>query len=170
MANMIGAFNTVVDVSDKVLPVASRLLELYQERYHQDMDEMKFHKLMYFAQRESFIQSNKPLFNATFYGWRYGPILKEIRKIYKEHSEGYLQNVEVSDYADEILQITLERYGEMSSWELSSLSHGELSWKNSRIGVRLNENSDNPIKMEDIARDAERVKKFRESTNPLIVV
>jgi len=39
-----------------------------------------FHKLLYFAQRESIIQTDTPLFDASFYGWRFGPILKEIRE------------------------------------------------------------------------------------------
>lgn len=53
-------------------------------QYGQQIDEMKLHKLMYFAQRESLIQTGAPLFNATFYGWKYGPVLKEIRSAYKD--------------------------------------------------------------------------------------
>lgn len=168
MENTTGVFNTSVTISDNVFSVAYGLLNFFQDKYRRDMDEMKFHKLMYFAQRESFIQSNRPLFDATFYGWKYGPILKEIRDIYSEYTEGSLQEVEISDYAKEILQITLQHYGEMDSWELCSLSRGEQSWSNSRLCVDMNENSDKPINIEDIAKDAERVKKIRNSTNPVI--
>lgn len=164
--------NSIVpsETTDTVLAVASHLLTLYKRTFQQEMDEMKFHKLMYFAQRESFIQSGKPLFNATFYGWKYGPILKEIRSIYKTHCEGTLSDTEVSEYADEVLKTTLQHYGEIDSWELSLLSHGERSWINSRIGVPLNENSDRPINNEDIAEDAKRVIAFRASDGPILYV
>ncbi|RGS25727.1 MULTISPECIES: Panacea domain-containing protein [Clostridia] len=46
------------------------------------MDEMKMHKLMYFSQRESLMYNNEPLFDGVFYGWKYGPVLKEVRSAY----------------------------------------------------------------------------------------
>lgn len=159
-----------IETSDKVLLIATYLLELYQSSHREEMDEMKFHKLMYFAQRESFIQGNKPLFNATFYGWKNGPVLKEIRSIYKEYREGVLHDVEVSEYEDEVLQITLRHYGESDPWELCSLSCGEMSWQKSRVGVPSSEKSGRPINTDDIAIDAKRVKAYRESNAPILVM
>ena len=43
---------------------------------------MKMHKLMYFSQRESLMYNNEPLFDGVFYGWKYGPVLKEVRSAY----------------------------------------------------------------------------------------
>ena len=57
---------------ENVMNVAAYITNRYLEEYKQPIDEMKLHKLMYFAQRESFIQNNQPLFDATFYGWKYG--------------------------------------------------------------------------------------------------
>lgn len=48
-----------------------------------------------------------------------------------------------------------------SSWSLSRLTHGEESWKNSRINVQESENSDNKILLDDIKKDAERIRTRR---------
>ena len=48
-------------------------------------------------------------------------------------------------------------YAYKDSWSLSRLTHGEIAWKNSRKGIPDGENSDNPIDINDIAKDAERV-------------
>lgn len=55
-----------------------------------------------------------------------------------------------------------EEYADKDSWSLSRLTHGEIAWKNSRKGIPDNANSDNPIDIKDIAKDAERVRRRRE--------
>ena len=65
---------------DDVLCVAKCFYDYYYEEHGHNIDEMKMHKLMYFAQRESFIEYDKPLFSARFYGWKFGPVLKEVRE------------------------------------------------------------------------------------------
>jgi uncharacterized phage-associated protein len=62
---------------------ASYLCGRYEETYGQKIDEMKLHKLMYFAQRESLIRTGEPLFDAEFQGWRFGPVLPALREVYK---------------------------------------------------------------------------------------
>jgi hypothetical protein len=42
---------------------------------------------------------------------------------------------------------------------LSAISHGELSWKRARVGYGKYDESDVPMKLEDITEDAERYKK-----------
>lgn len=128
---------------------------------------MKLHKLLYFAQRESIIQTGNPLFNATFRGWKYGPILKEIRDSYK--ADSFVPVTCQSDIVEmkPIIDIVFEQYAEKDSWSLSRLTHGEYSWKKSRKGVPENVNSDNAIDVEDIRVDADRVKSRRELLNQL---
>ena len=69
---------------ENLMSVASYVFNRYQETMGEKIDEMKLHKLLYFAQRESIIQRNEPLFAEVFYGWKFGPILKEIRSAYHE--------------------------------------------------------------------------------------
>lgn len=51
---------------EDLMNVASYIYNRYLCEYGMPIDEMKLHKLMYFAQRESFIQNNKPLLMQCF--------------------------------------------------------------------------------------------------------
>ena len=147
---------------EKVMTIAAYIAHRYSDTYCEKIDEMKLHKLMYFAQRESFVENSSPLFDATFYGWKYGPVLKEIRGAYKDGKlftdiPYMLENKE----NETILDRVFADYALKDSWSLSRLTHGELSWKNSRSGVPENANSDRPIRNEDIRLDAERIRERR---------
>ena len=152
---------------ENVLNVAAHIAKDYFSEYRQEIDEMKLHKLMYFAQRESLIQTGEPLFDATFYGWKYGPVLKEIRSVYKDGTFTTIIPQKYITDCDTILKKVLEEYAGKDSWSLSRLTHGEISWKKSRIGIPEDKNSDNPMRLEDIKADAERIKIRREMLNGL---
>lgn len=142
--------------------VASYIYEKYKSEFGTTIDEMKLHKLLYFAQRESIIQTGNPLFDATFRGWKYGPILKEIRESYKNSSFVPVTSSSDIDEMEPIVDTVFEQYAEKDSWSLSRLTHGEYSWKKSREGIPENINSDKPINVEDIRIDADRVRARRE--------
>ena len=139
---------------------ASYLCGRYEEAYGQKIDEMKLHKLMYFAQRESLIRTGEPLFDAEFQGWRFGPVLPALREVYKANDFAPLEELELG--ADQAaLDAVFDEYAETDSWNLSLLSHGEICWKRSRKGIAPHESSSNPIPLEDIRADAERMQKRR---------
>ena len=139
---------------------ASYLCGRYEEAYGQKIDEMKLHKLMYFAQRESLIRTGEPLFDAEFQGWRFGPVLPALREVYKANDFAPLGELELG--ADQAaLDAVFDEYAESDSWNLSLLSHGEICWKRSRKGIAPHESSSNPIPLEDIRADADRMKKRR---------
>lgn len=139
---------------------ASYLCGRYEEAYGQKIDEMKLHKLMYFAQRESLIRTGEPLFDAEFQGWRFGPVLPALREVYKANDFAPLEELELGgDQA--ALDAVFDEYAETDSWNLSLLSHGEICWKRSRKGIAPHESSSNPIPLEDIRADAERMEKRR---------
>lgn len=142
--------------------VASYIYEKYKSEFGTTIDEMKLHKLLYFAQRESIIQTGNPLFDATFRGWKYGPILKEIRESYKNSSFVPVTSSSDIDEMEPIVDTVFEQYAEKDSWSLSRLTHGEYSWKKSREGIPENINSDKPMNVEDIRIDADRVRARRE--------
>lgn len=140
---------------------AAWVCDRYRRDFGQDIDEMKLHKLLYFAQRESLVRSDKPLFNADFYGWKYGPVLPEVREAW---GTGALKDMAVTPLSredEEIMDYIFNQYAAKNSWSLSRLSHGELSWQNSREGVAEDENSNNPMLLEDIQKDAERIRAHR---------
>jgi len=148
---------------EKTLCVAKALYDMYFEQNGVCMDEMKMHKLMYFAQRESLMNNNEPLFNGTFYGWKYGPVLKEVRTEYYGHTEDAFANVvgTVSEEAKKLLQEVLKRYGSLSSWKLSSLSHEEFSWKKARVGLESGEDGDVELSLDAMKVDALKEKVTR---------
>lgn len=139
---------------EKTMCVAKALYDMYYAEKGVHMDEMKMHKLMYFAQRESLMYNKEPLFDATFYGWKFGPVLKEVRSEFRMLNP--FSNVEglVSEQTKELLKCVLVRYGSLSSWKLSSLSHEEFSWKKSRVGLESGEDGNVELSLEAMKVDA----------------
>lgn len=139
---------------EKTMCVAKALYDMYYAEKGVRMDEMKMHKLMYFAQRESLMYNKEPLFDATFYGWKFGPVLKEVRSEFRMLNP--FSNVEglVSEQTKELLKCVLVRYGSLSSWKLSSLSHDEFSWKKSRVGLESGEDGNVELSLEAMKVDA----------------
>ena len=144
---------------EKLKVVASYICMKYQKEYGIRIDEMKLHKILYFSQRESLIQNDCPLFENTFYGWKYGPVLKEIRKFYRDDMLNEKNTLSASSI--EVLDTVFKKYSSKDSWSLSILTHGEISWKRSRIGIPEGENGDNAMKLSDIKLDADRIKQRR---------
>jgi len=108
---------------EDVLNVAAHIAQRYYSEYNQQIDEMKLHRLMYLIQREAIIQTGEPLFNATFYGWKYGPVLKEIL-------DTTLISIEPKDFISNcfpILNKVFASYAKKDSWSLSRLARGETS-------------------------------------------
>ena len=71
---------------EKTMCVAKALYDMYYAEKGVHMDEMKMHKLMYFSQRESLMYNKEPLFDATFYGWKFGPVLMSVREEYRNET------------------------------------------------------------------------------------
>lgn len=141
---------------ENIFDVARYIATRYKKEFGTTIDEMKLHKLMYFAQRESYVMYDEPLFEGVFYGWKFGPILKEIRVLYR-NDDLCFEKEATGDFV-KLMNVVFKRYAAKDSWSLSRLTHGELSWKNSRIGVPESVNSDNPICEADIIKDAARIK------------
>jgi uncharacterized phage-associated protein len=143
--------------------VASYVFRRYQQEHGEKIDEMKLHKLLYFAQREALVQTGEPLFEGTFYGWRYGPVIKDLREEYK--NETFLPEVprEVSEKLAPVMDKIFEEYAPKDSWSLSRLTHGEISWKVSRKGIAPSESGDVAMKLEDIRRDADKIRARRDA-------
>ena len=141
---------------EKTLCVAKALYEMYYEQNGICLDEMKMHKLMYFSQRESLMYNNEPLFDGTFYGWKYGPVLKEVRSAYKNNTLASESSETLSDSTLKLLKSVMERYGSLSSWKLSSLSHEEFSWKKARKGLEAADDGNVELLLDAMKVDATR--------------
>ncbi len=135
---------------------------LYRERYGEHIDEMKLHKLLYFAQRESFVLNNEPLFEDLFKAYKYGPVLVVVHRYF---GDGSLQNNSfgdaISEKTKDVVAVVFDMYASKDSWSLSSITHGEYSWRTARQGYAPMAACDVDIKTEDIAIDAKRIKQRR---------
>ena len=143
---------------EDVVKVASYICSRYQEEYGLKIDEMKLHKLLYFTQRECIAQTEKPMFDATFYAWMYGPVLPEIRTLYKQDLLHELPTEESVKKYLLIFDVIFKDLASTKSVMLSAISHGEMSWKKARAGYRKYDESNVPMKQEDMYEDALRYK------------
>lgn len=86
----------------------------------------------------------------------YGPVLVEVRNAYGTGE--MFQNVsdDLSAEAKELARSVYQRYNKLSSWQLSTLSHGEVSWKHSREGLDADARGSVPLKLADMRLDAAR--------------
>ncbi len=55
-----------------------------------------------------------------------------------------------------LLNSVLERYGSLSSWKLSSLSHEEFSWKKARKGLEASDDGNVELSLDAMKVDAAR--------------
>lgn len=140
------------------LRVASYICRRYEHEFGSRIDEMKLHKLLYFAQRESLIQLDEPLFSEQFQAWKYGPVLVEIRNLYKLGKLNLLLSSEEIAPYQSVFDKVFEQYAPKDAWSLSSITHGESSWQKARNGIPATENCDALIALEDIRKDAHHIK------------
>lgn len=144
---------------EKIINVAQYIFDEYKKITKEAIDEMKLHKLLYFAQRESLAITNEPLFLEEFEGWKYGPVCKEIRNSITV--DGVIDyDGDISDESKYIINNVILQYGSLASWKLSEMSHKEKSWKNSRMGLKDGENGNRKLKLEDIREDARKVRPY----------
>ena len=116
---------------------------------------------MYFAQRESLMDTDNLLFDEDFYGWKFGPVLMSVREEYR-NATPYSNVVQaVDDFTSSLLEKVLARYAERSSWSLSRLSHDEVSWKHAREGLNPEDNGNVPLTEKMMRVDAVREKAQR---------
>lgn len=144
---------------ERIIDVASYLFTEYKKMSGDTIDEMKLHKLLYFAQRESLALTNEPLFSGEFEGWVYGPVSREIRYAYTK--DGIAASTKpISAESAYIANNVLMQYGVFATWKLSELSHKELSWRNARKGLSDGDCGSKTLELEDIRRDAEKVRPY----------
>lgn len=124
--------------------------------------ELKLQKLMYLTQRESFALTGKAMFKENFEGWKYGPVLTELRHFLEEDyvpivNEDKLDLTEDDKY---VINNVISQYGMYEPWYLAELTHKESSWQKSRQGLKEGEYGDKIIKIEDIKEDAKKIRPY----------
>lgn len=143
---------------ESVVKIASYIVDRYQKDFGHRIDEMKLHKLLYFTQRESIIQTDEPMFPELFEAWRYGPVMAQLRPLYAQNQLNELPEPSFIESYKNVFEEVFTTYAVKESWSLSLLSHGEFAWENARKGYLPEQNCSVLITIEDMRVDAERVK------------
>lgn len=144
-----------------VSKAASYIFHRYKEETETCIDEMKLHKLLYLSQRESIIVTGEPMFSAPFEAWKYGPVVVEVRDLYRKDAlNETLTGQELEKYKP-VFDYVFANYANKDSWSLSILTHSETSWQNARKGLGPDDQSSNQLRLEDIRNDAEIMKMRR---------
>lgn len=145
----------------KALDVACVINARYYAEHGVRIDEMKLHKMLYFAQRESFARRGVPLFDEDILAWQFGPVVGEVRIAYRNDKIPYRESKHIAVEERKIIDYVYTSYANKKSWSLSRLTHAEQSWKKARRrrlgpggGHRL-------ISISDIKKDAQRVNERR---------
>ena len=146
---------------EELRQIASYIYMRYQKEFGRSIDEMKLHKLLYFVQRESIVQLGAPIFKEEFEAWRYGPVLVPVRQLYRDGLLDTPLSAEAIEKYSAVFDKVFSQYAVKDSWSLSSLTHGEYSWRHARQGVPDDVNCTNKMTVEDISIDAQRIKTRR---------
>lgn len=146
-------------VKAKVL--ANYLVKAYEDFTDSSFDnsELRLHKLMYFVQREALAIDGTPIIDDSFEGWVHGPVIPDLRAFF---TEGGLQEdfdeSEIGEREKYIVANVLDQYAKYAPWTLREMTHDEISWKNSRVGLDDDERGSKKILIEDIKLDAMNVR------------
>lgn len=144
---------------ERVLDVAQFIVDEYRRISGEQVTETKLHKLLYFSQRESLAVSGQPLFAESMEAWKYGPVSVDVRMRFGADGIEADTN-EISLDAAYLLKNVILEYGQIAAWKLSELTHQELSWRNAREGLQPNESGHRVLGLEDIKKDAEKVRPY----------
>ena len=107
-----------------VIKVASYICKRYWDEMNIGIDEMKLHKLLYFSQRESIIQTGEPMFLAQFAAWKYGPVMVQVRDRFRACTLNVMPTEEELLPYKSSLDYVFLNYAKKDSWTLSMLTHG----------------------------------------------
>lgn len=141
-----------------VIKVASYICNRYKGEFEESISEMKLHKLLYFTQRESIVQTGEPMFEEAFLAWRYGPVMVEIRGLFASQRLNDMPDEQFINNNKNIFDFVFAHYAPKDAWSLSRLSHGEYSWINARKDLLPEQNGNVPLDIQDIRKDADRVR------------
>lgn len=131
---------------DSILDYARYICVHYRYEYHQNIDEMKLHKLLYFLQKESLSLMNRLAYKETMHAWVHGPVSLEVREQFHHLDQ---DNYRLSTENKLLVQHILHKYGALSSSKLSALSHQEKPWIEARRGLQTYEIGTKEIEFKD---------------------
>ncbi|MDE6338550.1 MAG: DUF4065 domain-containing protein [Muribaculaceae bacterium] len=141
-----------------ILNIAIYIVSLYLKKYGVIIDEMKLHKLLYFSQREYMVEYGEAMFQDEFEAWKYGPVMTIVRAIYPTIANPNITVHPVPSRISTVIEKVFDLYSRKRSWNLSSLTHNEMSWQHAREGIPPSATIGRKMLTSDIIEDANRVR------------
>jgi uncharacterized phage-associated protein len=111
------------------------------------LSPMQVQKLVYFAHGWNLGLKDSRLIEQSVEAWEWGPVIREIYKAFKCYGSGAIGEeakcppIPATDTATtSLLNKVFEKYGSMSAWQLSRLSHlpgspWEKTWEQNTTGI-----------------------------------
>lgn len=123
------------------------------------VDEHRLHKLCYFAQGWSLAWTSKPITDAKFQAWKYGPVALDVRRsIDRTNDVTSVQGgdpTRLTDNEVKIAESVCEFYSPLSFNELTALSHGE-AWEKARGPLPADAQCDTVLDELDLLKEFSR--------------
>lgn len=118
----------------KAIEVASWFINNEYTPSNTKSGNLKLNKLLYFAQLISLVKRGKPLFKEELYAFENGVVVEDVRKEYYTNYSEFIRKAKNDNTVFEndeldILKFTKEIFMNISSEELSDLTHEHMSWK-----------------------------------------
>lgn len=141
---------------EDVVKIASYICQRYEHQFCSRLEEMKLHKLLYFTQRESFIQLGEPIFPQHFRARLYGPVMPCVHEIFSKNGLHEMPAAEVLEKYRRVLDRVFEAYAPKDVMSLVSLSKGQYSYQKVAKSYGWMQPCDEEMQTDDIRIDAEK--------------
>jgi uncharacterized phage-associated protein len=137
------------------------------ERAH-DVDQMKLHKLLYYAQAWNLAWYGIPMFEARIEAWQHGPYVPRVGRVYSQQNLGYA-TIKIPVEGDPtridperamVLDSVIVAYDELSGSDLARLIKSEGPWHEARGG----RSDDDPTGRDEITPKSLRTYYQRENS------
>ncbi len=120
------------------------------------MTPKKLQKLTYYAEAwHQALLEDCLIKDESFQAWVHGPVAPKLYREYRDYGWNPIPKKEETamDFSEQslsILESVWETYGDQDGNSLEALTHSELPWRNARVGLAPNENSNVVISIDDM--------------------
>ncbi|MEM6738388.1 MAG: type II toxin-antitoxin system antitoxin SocA domain-containing protein [Bacteroidota bacterium] len=131
--------------------MATDVLNIASFFVRKGVSPLQLQKLLYYSQVWYVVKENEKLFDQDIKAWIYGPVVAEIWEnfryikrtsiIPKDRLDSFDTPLLYVDHLEEVWY----SYGHLSGSQLVDLTHSELPWRSSRIGLLKNQPSHRPV-------------------------
>ncbi|MDR1918511.1 MAG: DUF4065 domain-containing protein [Tannerellaceae bacterium] len=123
----------VLDIANKILSEASC------SDCGELISNMKLQKLLYYQQGFHLAYFGTPLFDEEIEAWMYGPVVPCVYYHFKNHDNRGIEYpgevIPLSKDEESLFNEVYRVYGKYSAFGLMEMTHNEMPWKTTNVGV-----------------------------------